>query len=163
MSLSVDARATSIEGALGETRIYYQVADGSIYERSGRGPAASGSNYSKTRKILRAGAARKDTPLAVVTWGDTQGGKFYEIRLYYITPDDHICELECNDYSEVWAPGVFDVQRYRIAKGTNLLYATTLPVSTNPGSPRVGFRDPERPDVITEASWVNGWSLAVLE
>ena len=73
--------ATAIEGAKGETRIFYQADDGSLHERRGQGPARSGNAYSATRRILPAGVARMGTPLAVVTWGGTQAGKFNEVRL----------------------------------------------------------------------------------
>ena len=71
--------ATALEGPKGETRIYYQADDGSLHERRGQGPAAFGNAYNITRRILPAGIARKGTPLAVVTWGGTQAGKFNEV------------------------------------------------------------------------------------
>ena len=73
--------AAAIEGPKGETRIYYQADDGSLHERRGQGPAAFGNSYCTSRRILPAGVARMGTPLAVVTWGDTQAGKFNEVWL----------------------------------------------------------------------------------
>ena len=72
-------------------------------------------------------------------------------------------ELESNDFSEAWSPGIFDKMRYRAAPGSTLLYATCIPGAVNPGSPRVGFQSAEHPSVITEASWENGWHETLLQ
>ena len=72
-------------------------------------------------------------------------------------------ELESNDFSEAWSPGIFDKSKFRAAPGTSLLYATGIPGAVNPGSPRVGFQSAEHPTAITEASWENGWHVALLQ
>ncbi|KAI9800539.1 MAG: hypothetical protein M1825_004088 [Sarcosagium campestre] len=155
--------AIAIEGARGETRIYYQAKDGSIHERCGQGPAASGNSYKTTKCIVPAGIARLNTPLAVCTWGETHAGRFNEIRLYYISKDDGLREVECNDFSDRWLLGIFNAKKYKVAPGSMLLYATCLPNTVNPGSPRVGFQSAEHPNVITEASWNNGWNTSLLQ
>jgi hypothetical protein len=59
--------AFALQTNAGDTRIYYQVADGSLRVRSGVGPVTAGGTYNDTL-IIAPGKARINTPLAAISW-----------------------------------------------------------------------------------------------
>ena len=59
--------AFALQTNAGDTRIYYQNADGSLHVRSGVGPVTAGGSYSDTL-IIAPGMARINTPLAAISW-----------------------------------------------------------------------------------------------
>ncbi|KAJ7787621.1 hypothetical protein B0H14DRAFT_3505231 [Mycena olivaceomarginata] len=64
------AGATAMQIDNGDTRIYYQGADGAIYRTGGMGTAASGAKYSQGVVLVPAESVRFNTPMAVVAWGN---------------------------------------------------------------------------------------------
>ena len=73
------AGSSAIQLANGETRIYYQAADGAIHEAGGVGSVASGAAYSD-HILIPARDVRINTPIAVTTWG----AGFQEVQYLYI-------------------------------------------------------------------------------
>ncbi|KAF7340665.1 hypothetical protein MSAN_02138500 [Mycena sanguinolenta] len=143
------AGAAAMQLDNGDTRIYYQGADGAIYRTSGKGSAVAGAKYSQGVVLVPADKVRVNTPLAVTAWGG-----FNEIRLYYIDRTNQIREL-CYGFAGDNVPGALDSKNYKAAPNSGLLYA----FSTAQGG-RVGFQSADAPGVITEAQILQGGSWA---
>ncbi|KAF7377090.1 hypothetical protein MSAN_00127600 [Mycena sanguinolenta] len=154
-STYLGAGAAGIQLDNGDTRIYYQDADGAIYQIGGMGSPVSGTKYSPGLKALLVPAdkVRVNTPLAVTAWGG-----FNEIRLYYIDRNNQIHEL-CYGFAGNFVPGALDNMNYKAAPNSGLLYAFSTPQGG-----RVGFQSADAPGVITEAQILQGgsWSTAKL-
>ena len=70
------AGATAMVLANGNTRIYYQGADGAIYHTGGIGSAAAGAKYRPGVVLVPTEKVRFNTPLAVISFG----GGFSEVH-----------------------------------------------------------------------------------
>jgi len=125
-----------------DTRIYYLAAGGAIHESGGVGPVALGASYSD-QVILSSGIARVDSPIAAVTWGEGFG----EIRIYYISQDNYVCELRY-DRGSGFVAGDLDRRHLQTVPESHLLYAIT-----NNRGVRVGFQSVDAPRSITEATY----------
>ncbi|KAF8964477.1 hypothetical protein BDZ97DRAFT_1757827 [Flammula alnicola] len=154
LSQCLGAGSTAIQLANGDTRIYYQAADGAIHEAGGVGSVASGAAYSDNI-LIPAQDVRINTPVAVTTWG----AEFEQIRLYFIGSDNLIRERRYTRNQTPWGPGGLDAKRYKAAPNSGLLYAI---VTDN--NPRVGFQSADAPESITEAAYTlgGGWVDAKL-
>ena len=62
-----------------------------------------------------------------------------------------------SDFSNSWGPGVLDKEDFEVAPETSFLYAISVT-----GCPRVGFQSAANPKAVTEATWNNGWTTAIL-
>ena len=86
-----------------------------------------------------------------------------QIRLFYISSDNYLREMETHDFSDNWDRGLLDYKNYKTAPNSGILYACNPSECRDPGNPRVGFQAAESPEVITEAVWLaDGWSVATL-
>jgi hypothetical protein len=63
------AGAAAMQLQNGDSRIYYQGADGAIYHTGGVGSAVSGAQYRRGVILVPAEKVRFNTPLAVTAWG----------------------------------------------------------------------------------------------
>jgi hypothetical protein len=72
------AGATAMQREDGDTRIYYQGADGAIYHTGGVGSAVSGAQYRRGVILVPAENVRFNTPLAVTAWDG-----FKEVNICY--------------------------------------------------------------------------------
>ncbi|KAJ7450620.1 hypothetical protein FB451DRAFT_1101809 [Mycena latifolia] len=145
--------ATAMQREDGDTRIYYQGADGAIYHTGGVGSAASGAQYRRGVILVPAENVRFNTPLAVTAWDG-----FKETRLYYIDRNNQVREL-CYGRMGNFVPGGLDNMNYKAAPNSGLLYA----LSNSKGDIRVGFQSDDAPGVITEAAIAGGsWASAKL-
>jgi hypothetical protein len=80
-TIQPSSSAAAIQGPHGETKIFFQAPNGAIREWSGIGALAAGAKYAG-RIIVAPGVARKNSPLAVTTWGDTnKNGNFNEVSM----------------------------------------------------------------------------------
>ncbi|KAF7330681.1 hypothetical protein MSAN_02453600 [Mycena sanguinolenta] len=113
------ASATAVQLESGDTRIYYQGADGAIYNTSGVGSAVSGANYSQGAVIVPAEKVRPNTPLAVIAYNGLS-----EIRLYFIDQNNQVREV-CYGSAGDFVPGALDDMNYKAAPNSDLLYAVT--------------------------------------
>lgn len=80
--------ATAMVLANGDTRIYYQGADGAIYHTGGVGSAAAGAKYRPGVVLVPADKVRFNTPLAVVSFGGGFSEVHYSPLAVYATLDD---------------------------------------------------------------------------
>ncbi|KAJ6478270.1 hypothetical protein C8R45DRAFT_1006920, partial [Mycena sanguinolenta] len=147
------AGAVAMQLQNGDTRIYYQGADGAIYHTGGVGSAVSGARYRQGVLLVPAEKVRFNTPLAVTAWSG-----FSETRLYFIDQNNQVREL-CDGRMGKFVPGGFDNMHYKAAPNSGFLYA----LSNSHGDIRVGFQSADAPGVITEAAIAGGnWASARL-
>ncbi|KAJ6465865.1 hypothetical protein C8R45DRAFT_1022621, partial [Mycena sanguinolenta] len=81
--------AIQLLGLAGDTRVFYQLGDGSIWIAGATGPLSVGT-LSANNVLVPAGQAKLGTPLAVTSIGDTA---YQEIHLFFISPSNILSEF----------------------------------------------------------------------
>ncbi|KAJ6577648.1 hypothetical protein B0H19DRAFT_1370785 [Mycena capillaripes] len=132
--------ATQTPGGGGDTRLYFQNADGSIQTAGTSGPFTVGKTHDNVL-MVPVGEAQLNTPLAAIQIGDTDN---LELRLYFISPSNILSEYiwsKANNASWRGGPTCTDcITRQGFVVQTNrVLYAMVNTDIGNTAKYRVGF------------------------
>ncbi|KAF7373664.1 hypothetical protein MSAN_00577300 [Mycena sanguinolenta] len=166
ISIVASMAAIQLPGLGGDTRIFYQVPDGSIWIAASTGPFSIGTFYANNI-LVPAGQAELGTPLAVTSIGDVD---YQEIHLFFISPSSILSEwifqggvgwrgpggLACSD--------CINNQNFVVQSGRVPFYAMLNTNADSPATLRVGFISSGAPTGLTEADFdpVHGWRLGQL-
>ncbi|KAJ7196388.1 hypothetical protein GGX14DRAFT_574960 [Mycena pura] len=163
-------------GALqGDTRIYYQNADGGIQATGISGPLTSGT-FIFTQALVPASQVQGNTPIAAVTINEAafQAVRFrvhlahigMQVHVFFVSPSNILSEYIFSEATG-WRGGpsctdCIDVQGFVVQSGNRVLYAMANEEAGSLALLRVGFVSAGAPDTLSEADFdaQNGWRLA---
>ncbi|KAF8578216.1 hypothetical protein K439DRAFT_1639045, partial [Ramaria rubella] len=121
----------------GDTHIYYQGSDGTIYHTGGVGSMASGAKYCTGVILVPAADVCFNTPITFVSWGVSGGiNSFNESCLYFIDRNNQVHKLSYSRSTGKFEPGSLNGQNYKATLNSGFLYT----INTSGGSVRVGFQ-----------------------
>jgi len=133
----------------GDTQIYYQATDGSIWAYETSAAFDTGTTKFNT-PLIPAGEALVGTPIITVTNDD-----FTEIHVFFVSPTHILSEWRW-DAATSWASGsscttCITNAGFVVQNGGTLLYVLTPKTSSGELSIRIGFESAGEPSTIVEA------------
>jgi len=146
----------------GDTQLYYQATDGSIwaYETSAAFDAGT-TNFNNI--LIPAGEVLVGTPIIAVTNDD-----FTEIHVFFVSPTHILSEWRWDADTEIWTSGAscttcITNAGFVVQNGGTLLYALTPKASGELGI-RIGFESAGEPTTLVEAENHNigDWQMFTL-
>ncbi|KAJ6567592.1 hypothetical protein DFH09DRAFT_441726 [Mycena vulgaris] len=150
----------------GDTRLFYQNADGSIQELAINGPFTGGT-LTGSGLLVPVGQAMPGTPMAIANLGT----KFTELHVFFVSPSNILSEYIWLEATGSWHGGAsggcttcVDVNRFTVQSGSKVLYAMGNSVGGAPATLRVGFVSAGIPGTLAEVDFTaaKGWQLAQL-
>ncbi|KAJ7476737.1 hypothetical protein FB451DRAFT_1243864 [Mycena latifolia] len=152
--------ASIVQNLNGDTRIYHQTADGSIWEIGATGPFVK-PTFEAQGLLVPAAEVLPGTPI-VATSVD---GNFADVHVFFFSPKLVVSEYIWTGIG--WTGGSTCTKCLTangfVAASAQYLYATENNAATAASTLRVGFNGAGAPGSLTEANKVGGvWQLGVM-
>ncbi|KAJ7587588.1 hypothetical protein C8J56DRAFT_942163 [Mycena floridula] len=159
ISFTAFGSVSAVQLTTGDTRIYHQKPDGSIWQVAVSGVFFQGK-FASDGMIVPAGEALLGTPIAA-----TVNGNYADVHLFFLSPNLIVSEYMWTGTAWIGAancPQCITGIGF-LAATSQFLYAMENSVAGTPAKLRVGFNSAGTPGGLTEAAQVNGaWQLSIL-